>query len=438
MLNSTRVRRPSRIRFLLIVSVVISAMIAILFAALWAGCLFWATAKLNQARALAKANGADYALLLETTEDVKVSDDGSELLERAEQLWEGVRHSKDWVLDSKNRPTAEAMNTQAGRDILDLLLKASLKSRILPRRDYSMGPAVDAGPLLVSLAGARGLVGLAVAYAKQGDTGQAAEMLGASSKISEMWMSDTLVLGWATGAAINGVVFHGAQEVFSAVEVDRLKAGWGKILENRLEARDLRGSAARAIAFDAAVMDRYISENGIIADQLSYSERSRRGVARWSDFFRATLFRPFLLLDQALFLEEVTRLAREVRDGPIGPKRVGIKPPRWATFSKLTLPAYDSTGTIARIAETQRHLMKIGIRLEEWKASNGTYPASLRDLGEGLDFVDPFGGLDFKYKQSGGLLVLYSIGPDGVDNGGRSMAGPKKRGDIVWEVRRSH
>ncbi len=74
-------------------------------------------------------------------------------------------------------------------------------------------------------------------------------------------------------------------------------------------------------------------------------------------------------------------------------------------------------------AETRRRLLVTALAIERYHIQYGTYPARLEDLLPSLlkalptDFMD---GQPLRYRLTGdGHFVLYSVGLDGVDNGGR-------------------
>jgi hypothetical protein len=77
-----------------------------------------------------------------------------------------------------------------------------------------------------------------------------------------------------------------------------------------------------------------------------------------------------------------------------------------------------------------------GLALEQFRAAhNRRYPASLSELAPNyLDAVpeDPFDGQPLRYRTEGAGYVLYSIGPDLKDDGGKRMT--PKGGDLVFEV----
>jgi hypothetical protein len=51
-----------------------------------------------------------------------------------------------------------------------------------------------------------------------------------------------------------------------------------------------------------------------------------------------------------------------------------------------------------------------------FKGAQGRYPATLAEAG--FTDVDPFTGKAFHLKVEGETVRVYSVGPDGVDNGG--------------------
>ena len=85
-------------------------------------------------------------------------------------------------------------------------------------------------------------------------------------------------------------------------------------------------------------------------------------------------------------------------------------------------------GVLARAAEaeTRRRLIVTAIALERFAIQHKAYPPSLRDLVPAflpaitMDFMD---GQELRYQRGeDGRYVLYSVGLDGVDNGGQMVA----------------
>lgn len=62
-------------------------------------------------------------------------------------------------------------------------------------------------------------------------------------------------------------------------------------------------------------------------------------------------------------------------------------------------------------------LVRLACQLAEHRLARGSYPTSLDEIG-GDDTIDPLTGEPFVYRREGESFALYSIGPDGVDDGG--------------------
>jgi len=75
----------------------------------------------------------------------------------------------------------------------------------------------------------------------------------------------------------------------------------------------------------------------------------------------------------------------------------------------------------------------------KYKHRFGAYPGSLDVLRSKLKVdvpVDPMSGKDFVYKRQGDGFLLYSIGANMRDDGGKSVTYPygKDPDDIVWSM----
>lgn len=95
-----------------------------------------------------------------------------------------------------------------------------------------------------------------------------------------------------------------------------------------------------------------------------------------------------------------------------------------SVLAPATIPA-SSRDTNSR---TQNLLLVIAFALQSYKSEYGTYPKDLSALiPEHLPVLpeDPFATEGtFKYRRSGNAYRLYSVGPDGEDNGGKPIDDP--------------
>lgn len=87
--------------------------------------------------------------------------------------------------------------------------------------------------------------------------------------------------------------------------------------------------------------------------------------------------------------------------------------------------ATPDTSTNAQLeqARAAMRLLRGELALAEFRAAHGSYPASLTELAgvPPLSLTDPFSGQPLRYRRTGASYLLYSIGPDGKDDGGKPM-----------------
>lgn len=82
--------------------------------------------------------------------------------------------------------------------------------------------------------------------------------------------------------------------------------------------------------------------------------------------------------------------------------------------------------------ETQNALLTVTFALQAYRMEHGQYPDSLSKLTPSYLKkipIDPFAMKgELKYRRIGDNYVLYSVGPDGKDNGGKAITDPKIAG----------
>jgi hypothetical protein len=86
-------------------------------------------------------------------------------------------------------------------------------------------------------------------------------------------------------------------------------------------------------------------------------------------------------------------------------------------------------------AMVDESLVRLACLLGEYKIAHGSYPPSLDAIG-GSDIIDPLSGKAFIYRVNDGKFQLYSVGPNGIDDGARrwpkSFFGSPEQLDWVW------
>ncbi|NQT40716.1 MAG: hypothetical protein HQ581_24695 [Planctomycetes bacterium] len=88
-------------------------------------------------------------------------------------------------------------------------------------------------------------------------------------------------------------------------------------------------------------------------------------------------------------------------------------------FLALLLPALDMVKIAEDRATTNLHLTRVAVLLSAHRTEKGAYPKKLAELAAGDDLLeDPYSGRPFGYRRQRGGFLLYSIGPNAIDNRG--------------------
>ncbi len=114
--------------------------------------------------------------------------------------------------------------------------------------------------------------------------------------------------------------------------------------------------------------------------------------------------------------------------------------PGYALYCAILLPLSPGTWDSWERAPTMLDAGQVLLALSAYKDRFGSYPANLGELRTKLGWKipeDPFSGKDFIYKRDGKGFLLYSIGPDLKDDGGKELPkNDRDNGDIVWRMER--
>ncbi|MHC4110392.1 MAG: hypothetical protein ACYSUY_04910 [Planctomycetota bacterium] len=109
----------------------------------------------------------------------------------------------------------------------------------------------------------------------------------------------------------------------------------------------------------------------------------------------------------------------------------------------IMMPALSRCTTIDIRAIAQLHTAQVGLAIQRYRLAAGKLPESLAELiPTYLDVVpnDPFDGKELRYKKLETGFVVYSIGKDGSDDGGkekpRKRTGPPATWDVTFTVQR--
>jgi hypothetical protein len=138
--------------------------------------------------------------------------------------------------------------------------------------------------------------------------------------------------------------------------------------------------------------------------------------------------------------DDLRKLAAEARDFKPQGLSVLISPRHAISerigqiFISLLLPAVWAASTAEDRATMQLDLTRLAFALAAYRADRGTYPARLADLAPKYVAAVPkdiFNASELHYRPEGGGCLLYSVGPNGKDDGGKGMEDRKEGED--WD-----
>lgn len=155
---------------------------------------------------------------------------------------------------------------------------------------------------------------------------------------------------------------------------------------------------------------------------LRFGGRQMPGFMVWLETKRLT-FRPSFLADHANYLRTMHEGTQNL-ERPYSPGAVKENDGHSPLTGMLT-PAFGRTHTLQCETITFIRITRAYLALLQYRAAHGAFPATLDALN--LDALsDPFAQGPLHYRTEGEGFILYSVGPDGKDNGGALR--PPRRG----------
>jgi len=160
------------------------------------------------------------------------------------------------------------------------------------------------------------------------------------------------------------------------------------------------------------------------------------------------MFKPYHQFMHASYLRTMNEMAKYMAapywemNVDVG-RKITDNLPRWDVFSRMLVPAVVNVKAKQAILMARARVLQTGLSLIRYKLANGKFPVTLAECDAKFlpaQPVDPFSGKPLVYKQEGAGFILYSIGENMKDDGGKPEpcdATPgvkeKKEWDLVWK-----
>lgn len=168
----------------------------------------------------------------------------------------------------------------------------------------------------------------------------------------------------------------------------------------------------------------------------------------WIDFERLNYMRSYLdKIDSGVNLQAHSfdpQSATEADQASAELASIGVveKAFRHKVILTIALPAFGKLAQRTAIAQAYVNMAQVACALERYRLARRQYPndlATLRPQFIGKLPVDPVKGGPLKYRQAGDSFLLYSIGWNAMDDGGKTVKGKGttphakgSEGDWVW------
>jgi hypothetical protein len=227
--------------------------------------------------------------------------------------------------------------------------------------------------------------------------------------------------------AIRTIAFHKTERVLAQGEVSAdLLADFQKLLEDE-EAQPLLLFATRGERAGGQVLVEQLKEGKVTLSQLSGGPAATKYKLGPVDLEK--LLAPFIMGsisgNQAALLRYMTR-AVEIAKKPVEEQAELLKELEASARSepvlvRLLAPAVAKTGEAFRRSSAEVRCLIVVVAAERYRLAHGRWPESLEALvPEFLSKVptDPYDGKPLRLRRLADRLVIYSVGPDGKDDGG--------------------
>ncbi len=317
----------------------------------------------------------------------------------------------------------------------------SMAARGAPVRalDLRKGFAVELPHLTRLRSWARLLRQDAIVKAMQGNKAEAVEDIIAGMKLGDALAPEPILRSQLVRRGIYNIMYQAVQDCFDGGD---LSPELIRELLDHMAQADNHQAFADAMAGEAymgldAFSDIRSGKVGIL--DMFYGQGTSTGQVV-GERVALLLYRgPLMNMDEASYADIMSRCA-SAAELPYHEAEPLVKAiendvellPRARLLSKVLVPALARACEAQARHETMLDLAQLGLLIEQYKAKNGLFPGTLDDIGPELGGslpVDPYTGGRYHYRPSADTFLLYSVGRNLRDDGGRHDLGD---GDIVW------
>ncbi|HCU35567.1 MAG TPA: hypothetical protein DGT21_08950 [Armatimonadetes bacterium] len=341
---------------------------------------------------------------------------------------------------------ADLLRRPEVRATLDVLRKASVLPRASFPVNWELGFAAPMPHLGKLREAARLVTCTALLTAEEGDIAGGLEWCATGVRMAQHVTQEPTLVAQLSGMAMQAMAMDATADITSAVAVP---AEISKPLREALAELDILGDYGQAMRLEVALGRATFEQLREHPEQLqSALAGDSDGERLVSGIYSTWLWNPVYAYDMATYM----RLSATQYEACRLPWRQGRqtlektdKEVAGLTYARLTRVLAPASERVLQRRDTslaRSQLCRVALELKAYKARNGHYPDTPAELQQHLAWdipEDVFSGESLIYRLSGEGFVLYSTGPDAIDNGGVAGddggGGANSQGtDLTWEA----
>jgi hypothetical protein len=342
------------------------------------------------------------------------------------------------LFEPKDPELREFMHTQERG--LALLRKAAAMPGCSFVRDYSRGFEMPLPELLRMREAVKLLAYEALIRAEDGDAhGALADVAAIYGVIGHI--NDPLLISGVAAASAEKIAAKSLEDVLSLTSPTA--ADLAQVtMPDRPHRRALRSGLAGEEAVSLASFEAfaYPVGDGAVLRELSPDLGRTRTWALMSPYYRL-----YLLSDDLVAYRRMMGDLQRIANQPYADSRQGLDALRkfsaanhGGLVARLLVPNIDKCVERAWEADARRSLARTALALAMVKAKTGSYPDKLDAVAAYVlprPPLDPYTGRPIRIKRDGTGVLIYSVGPDLKDDGGRPIEPGKSDGDLIFRLR---
>lgn len=348
-------------------------------------------------------------------------------------------------IPNENHPVAAAL-LQRHAPAIKLLLKAATMPEGRFDHDYAHPRVTMLLPELTGARRATHLLWLGARYElAKGHVDSALGDLNAMFRLSHTIAGQPFLVNALVAEGLDNMAIEALQDVLPAIVKPEQLSGidLGEVSdEMRTIARDFRGEEALGLsAFGDLAEDRMSLSmlQGVTANSKDTPNASPIDTPAL-----AMLTRVFLVPDDEKDLQELFQRADALIVKPyyqIGADELAhLSTHGLGLVTQLIVQSMAHAMLNAARTQAMRADAQVAIAMTRFRLDHGNFPATLDLLVPAyLDEMplDPFDGKPLRLTRHGGDWIVYSIGPDGKDDGGAPYDAAKRTGDLGFVLKQS-